>query len=282
MMNHLAGLDHIVVLVRDLAAAADNWARLGFTVSPRGTHSEHMGTGNHTIMLGPDYLELLGVLHPTPLNAPSRRLLEQREGVERTAFRTTDADAAVADLKARGVAALGPNDFGRPVDLPDGTKSEARFRTFLWPVDQRPGGMRIFACQHLTPEAVWIPELQKHANTARRIVEIDLLADDPEVSAAFLAKLIDGAVEREAEDVFRLWPGFGKGDIVMLGRKAAEARFPAAALQGFKGEGALAIVLEAADLGAAARVIGARGIVETDRVIVPCGEANGVVVQFVP
>ncbi len=282
MMNHLAGLDHVVVLVRDLAAAADRWAALGFTISPRGTHSEHMGTGNHTIMLGPDYLELLGVLHPTPHNAPSRALLEEREGVERAAFRATDAAAAVADLKARGIAALGPNDFGRPVDMPDGAKSEARFKTFLWPVDQRPGGMRIFACQHLTPETVWIPELQKHANTARRIAEIDLLADNPEASAAFLAKLVDGTVEREADDVFRLRPGFGKGDIVILGRKAAEARFPASALQGFKGEGALALILEVGNLEAAAKAVGSKGIAEKGRVIVPCAEANGVVVQFVP
>src|SRR3712207_7980499 len=40
--------------------------RLGFTVSPRGTHSPQMGSGNYTIMLGPDYIELLGIIAETP------------------------------------------------------------------------------------------------------------------------------------------------------------------------------------------------------------------------
>ena len=60
-----------MVVVKDLDAAAENWKRLGFTISPRGTHSAHMGTGNYTIMLGEDYIELLGVLTATEHNAPA-------------------------------------------------------------------------------------------------------------------------------------------------------------------------------------------------------------------
>ena len=58
-IKSIAGIDHAVVVVKDLDAAADNWKRLGFTISPRGTHSAHMGTGNYTIMLGEDYICLL-------------------------------------------------------------------------------------------------------------------------------------------------------------------------------------------------------------------------------
>ncbi len=281
MMDYLAGLDHVVVLVRDLAAAAENWAKLGFTISPRGTHSAHMGTGNHTIMLGPDYLELLGVLEPTPHNAPSRALLAEREGIERAAFRALDAEAAVALLKSRGIAATGPLDFGRPVDLPDGSVGEAKFRTLHWPVDERPGGMRIFACQHLTPETVWIPELQKHANTARRIIQLDILAADPAAATALLEHLVDGKAEPEGEGTFRLRPGAGKADIVVLDRNSAEARFSAAALADYKGEGGLALTLEVADINAATQAVGECGRREGNRVIVPAGNANGVVLQFV-
>jgi catechol 2,3-dioxygenase-like lactoylglutathione lyase family enzyme len=41
MMKHLLGLDHVVIKVRDLSAAADAWKRLGFTLStwaPATTH----------------------------------------------------------------------------------------------------------------------------------------------------------------------------------------------------------------------------------------------------
>jgi len=63
----VVGLDHVVVVVRDLDAAAAQWQRLGFTISPRGTHSAHMGTANYTMMLREDYLEILGVVAPTEL-----------------------------------------------------------------------------------------------------------------------------------------------------------------------------------------------------------------------
>src|SRR3982074_3870106 len=91
-IKSIAGMDHAVVVVKDLDAAAENWKRLGFTVSPRGTHSAKMGTGNATIMLDPDYMELLGVLVETEHNTPTRAFLAQRgEGIERIAFTALDS-----------------------------------------------------------------------------------------------------------------------------------------------------------------------------------------------
>ena len=62
MLESLEGLDHIVVMVHNLDDAAERWRSLGFTLSPRGTHSAHLGTGNFTIMFDVDYVELLGIL----------------------------------------------------------------------------------------------------------------------------------------------------------------------------------------------------------------------------
>jgi len=121
MLASLVGLDHLVVAVRDLDAAAAEWAALGFTVSPRGLHSPHMGSGNHTMMFGEDYLELLGVVTPQPHNEALRGFLAGREGLERAAFTTTDAEAGAAAIRAQELAANGPVHFGRPVPLPDGT-----------------------------------------------------------------------------------------------------------------------------------------------------------------
>ena len=74
-LKNVVGIDHAVVVVKDLDNAAVTWKQLGFTVSPRGTHSAKMGTGNATIMLDPDYIELLGVLAETEHNAPTRAFL---------------------------------------------------------------------------------------------------------------------------------------------------------------------------------------------------------------
>ena len=61
-MQSIIGLDHVVVLVRDLAEGQRRWEQLGFTVAPVGMHSASMGTANHTIMLGDDYIELIAVV----------------------------------------------------------------------------------------------------------------------------------------------------------------------------------------------------------------------------
>src|ERR1700759_807243 len=117
-------------MVRDLDQAAANWKKLGFTVPPRGTHSAHMGTGNYTIMLDPDYIELLGVLAPTEHNAPARAFLARREGIERVAFTAADGAAGADEIRARGYVPIGPTDFERPVTMQDGRLSAAKFRTF--------------------------------------------------------------------------------------------------------------------------------------------------------
>src|SRR3984893_18914943 len=100
-LNNLIGVDHAVVMAKDLDKAAEGWQSLGFTVSPRGTHSTHMGTGNYTIMLDPDYMELLGVLTPTEHNAPARAFLDKRgEGIERIAFTAVDSTAGAEEIRA--------------------------------------------------------------------------------------------------------------------------------------------------------------------------------------
>ncbi len=197
MIPTIIGLDHAVIAVRDLDAAASEWGALGFRLSPRGTHSPHMGSGNFTMMFGEDYLELLGVLTEQPHNAGLRGFLAGREGLERCAFTTTDAAGGVAALQARGIAATGPVEFGRPVTMPDGSATEARFSVMHWPADEAPGGLRIFACQHHTRGAVWVPELQRQPNGVTRIIRVLIAAPDAEGAAGQMARLTDGAVAVE-------------------------------------------------------------------------------------
>lgn len=277
---NILGLDHVVVVVRDLDAAAQQWAQLGFTVSPRGTHSAHMGTGNHTIMLAEDYLELLGVLTPTERNAPTRALLAEREGIERAAFTTRNAAEGVAELQAYGIAATGPIDFSRPVDLPDGRKTEAVFQTYLWPVDQRPAGMRIFACQHFTRPAVWLPHLMRQANTAERIVRIELVAADPEAAANHMGRLTDRTPVRIA-DGWRVESGGTRGVFEFMDRAGFERRHRGIPLDGLPATGAVGLVLKVGALESAKAAVGGHGIAGDDRITVPPARANGVLIAFV-
>jgi hypothetical protein len=195
MLPHIAGLDHLVVLVHDLEAAARAWAGLGFTVSPRGEHSAHLKTANHTIMFGPNYLELLAVTGEAPTNARWRRTLAAREGLAGAALSLSDAEAAAASL-----GGLPVRRFGRPVELPDGSTIDARFAVFDISDDATPD-LRLFACQHLVHEATWAPGLTAHANTARRISRVEIADPDPPAAAASLARLYGAGVQPIADGV---------------------------------------------------------------------------------
>jgi Glyoxalase-like domain len=245
MLPTIDGLDHVVIAVRDLQAAADEWARLGFTVSPRGLHSPHMGSGNHTIMFGEDYVELLGVVAPRPHNEPMRRFLEGREGLERCAFTTRDAAAGVAALRERGLAGVGPIEFGRPVPLPGGGETEARFSVFQWPEEEAPGGVRIFACQHHTREAVWIPELQRHANGVSGIRRVLVADTEADLAAGRLARLLDSDVREDG--AFRLVPtGPRRAAIAFAPREAIAAAHPGLDPAAMPERGGAGLVLRAA------------------------------------
>jgi catechol 2,3-dioxygenase-like lactoylglutathione lyase family enzyme len=277
-LKHIVGLDHVVVAVRNLDAAEAAWARLGFTLSPRGTHSAHLGSGNHTIVFGEDYIELLGILNETEHNKPTVAFLKDREGIERTAFTTDDAAAGVAELKARGLAGGGPLSFSRPVDLPNGAKGEAAFNIFTWPLDEAPAGLRIFACQHLTRETVWIPELQKHANGAQRLSRVEIVAQSPKDAAAQLSRLIDQPVE-PAGDGFRVASGGHRAVFEFYDAAAFARRYPDAVRRGSAATGAVAIVIASDDLAKTRALPGA--VVHGDAVSLPAASATGVVISFV-
>ena len=280
-LKNVIGIDHAVVMVKDLDQAAENYKRLGFTVSPRGTHSAHMGSGNYTIMFDPDYMELLGVLTPTEHNAPARAFLERSgEGIERIAFTAVDSTDGAEEIRARGYVPIGPTDFERPVTMPNGTVSAARFRTFQWPTAEAPGGVRIFACQHKTRETVWIPELMKHANGAKRLKQVLIVTPDPAQDAAHLSRMIDRDGKAEADGGVTVPSGGDRADFVFLTRDQLGKRYPGVSLAGLPERGGAGLVI-AADLAAAEKALGTTGVRSANGVVVPPASGNGTLLAFV-
>ncbi|MBR1190287.1 VOC family protein [Bradyrhizobium sp. AUGA SZCCT0160] len=279
-LKNVVGIDHAVVMVKDLDKSAENYRRLGFTVSPRGTHSAHMGSGNYTIMFDPDYMELLGVLTPTEHNAPARAFLEKRgEGIERIAFTAVDSADGAEEIRARGYPPVGPTDFERPVTMPDGTVSAAKFRTFQWPTAEAPGGVRIFACQHKTRETVWIPELMKHANGAKRLRQVLIVSPEPANDAAHMSRMIDRDVS-EQDGAIAVPSGSDRADFVFLTRDQLSKRYPEVSLTGLPERGGAGLVIEA-DVAAAEKALGGTGVHSGGGVIVPPAAGNGTLLAFV-
>ena len=282
-LKNVIGIDHAVIMVGDLDQAAANWKRLGFTVSPRGTHSAKMGSGNYTIMLDPDYVELLGVLAETEHNAPARAFLARRgEGIERVAFTAVDSAAGAEEIRGRGFGPVGPTDFERPVTMPDGSLSAAKFRIFQWPVAEAPAGMRIFACQHKTRETVWIPELMKHANGAKRLKQVLVVSPEPARDAAHMARMIDREVTSASDGAAMLPSGSDRADFVFLTAEQLSRRYPGVALTGLPERGGAGLVMASGDLAATEKALGGTGIRSGGGICVAPAVANGTLLAFVP
>jgi hypothetical protein len=250
----VGAIDHAVVLVYDLDAAADSWSDLGFVISPRGTHSPHMGTANHTIMFEQDYIELTGILVETDLNQASRMTLDEvGEGIDRIAMRTQDLGATADWLSSAGVPISERRDFTRPVRCPDGRTLEAAFRTFEWDASLAPSGLRLSACEHRTPDAVWRPELLRHPNGARRLAEVDVLASDPQEAASRSARLFGTGADEIARGSWRVGFGPGRAGLVFRDLESLVRHRPDLPVEEMRREGVVALVVAVENLTAARR-----------------------------
>jgi hypothetical protein len=170
-----AQLDHLVIDVHDrLDEGERRFKALGFQVTPRGRHS--LGSANHLIVFGTDYLELLGW---EASGGPRDDLKGFPIGLNGLVFRDWDHRATYPEMQRNGVPVTEPRSFSRPVALEDGSiAGEARFTTTrLQPRSGFDG--RTYFCQHHTPELVWRDEWRQHPNTAFEIYRVVIAATDP-------------------------------------------------------------------------------------------------------
>ncbi|MEQ6249969.1 VOC family protein [Sulfitobacter sp. HNIBRBA3233] len=284
MAHPTLGIDHCFALVNDLEEAADQYRRLGFTLSPRGLHSEAKGSANYTIMFPRDYFELLGLLKDTPLNAPRRAMLDKMgEGLHAIACRIEDAAAGEKALAELGIAAGNLSDFERPVPLPDGSTGRAAFSTIAYEPGEVPRGI-VFMCQHRTPETVWLPELQDHANGATGLAAIVAVSEDPAAEAPRFARLWRDAEVHGDDDTRVVETGKDSAPLILMTAQAFGRAYPGIDL-GDTAQGAFTVLrLTSSKPDAAKELIEANGI-ETHKTAegfaVAPSVASGCVVEFV-
>lgn len=272
-------LDHLVVDVRDrILEAAATWARLGFTLTPMGRHS--LGSSNHLMILGEDYLELLGTDVPGGALRPD--IAPYPAGLNGLVFKTDDAEALSARLVAAGVPALPASAFHRPVDLPDGTRDEARFRTVRLDRAAAFDG-RVYWCEHLTPQHVWRAEWQRHANGAEATLRVLLSARDPERQAAMFRRMFGSdAVGAAADGRVILRAGRPVVEVATHAQVTAELGAAAPDPAG-RGDRMAMVALKVRDLAATTALLRANGVaLETigGGVRVPASAAGNCTLEF--
>lgn len=184
MIPHCLGIDHAVInTAGHIDEAVDQFARLGFRLTPRGFHST--GSVNHLMMFGSDYLELIGV--PAQNAALRPELSGSPRGLNAIAFATDSAAGVHAALAQANFMPQPLKSLSRPVALEDGVK-DARFALVTLPPETVAWG-RLFVCEHLTRELVWRDDLCSHPNGAREITRIAIVVPDPYAEAMRLAPL---------------------------------------------------------------------------------------------
>src|SRR5436190_10388386 len=103
----IRALDHIVILVHDLAVASADYAALGFTVTPGGEHTGG-ATHNALVVFADDtYLELIAFLQPAPQHNWWHHVAAG-EGLIDFALLPGAIEADIATARERGLPIDGP------------------------------------------------------------------------------------------------------------------------------------------------------------------------------
>ena len=202
-------IDHIVLASGRLDDAAQRYEALGFTLTPRAQHDVRMGTSNRLAQLdGGNFIELLEADRPAALDphdfsasppwfsfgAHNRDFTARRNGLSMLALGGSGNRADVEAFKAAGIDTYAPFDFERQATLPDGGTATVGFGLAFATSPDMPQ-IAFFTCHHKSPQHFWKPAFQNHANGARRIAAVYLVAEEPDRHRGFLATLIGSAAE---------------------------------------------------------------------------------------
>lgn len=199
--NLRPALDHLGWIGPDLAAAAECWRRLGFTlsrVSPQMGFTgpdgglELWASANRCAVFRDGYLELIGIVAPERFN-PWQAYLARGAGPHIAAFRVDEADLAFPPLAERVDGFDPPVQRRRmaPLGLTEADgEMEMGFRNIFSQDAHWPEG-RFIVIEHQTPEALWQDALTTHPNGALALVEAVFTAPDPSPTAERLEALLN-------------------------------------------------------------------------------------------
>ncbi|MBA3389228.1 MAG: VOC family protein [Rubrobacter sp.] len=204
----ITGLDHLVILVRDLDCAARDYERLGFAVTPGGEHADGLTRNALVPFQDGSYLELVAFVNPDDSqdNVWGWRRFVATGGLVDHCLASDDLVSDARRLREAGFEVSGPADGGRR--LPDG--QEIRWRSAS--VAQE-GRALPFLIEDLTPRPRRVPAGRAaiHPNGATGISALEIAAPDPENAAPdpenaarSYATLAGGPAPKEGGETMRL------------------------------------------------------------------------------
>lgn len=166
----------------------------GFHLSPLAHHN--LGSSNRLIMLDTSYIELLG--WEKGKQVQRAEIANQAIGLDALVFRTNDANACYEQLKSSGFAVNPVQDLSREGEFM-GSKVLVEFKTVRFSEQPIPG-LRIYFCEHLTPDYVWQDQWLIHANGMNSLKQVIIASSDINNAAACLMKLLNLDPKKCSED----------------------------------------------------------------------------------
>jgi catechol 2,3-dioxygenase-like lactoylglutathione lyase family enzyme len=191
-------LDHVAVVIPDLARAGKTYERLGFRLTPESSHKgplkpggplEPFGSGNHCAMFREGYLELLGITDPKRYTGEVTPQLQRYAGLHLVALGCRDARQAARDLGQRLGAELGVRELGRDVPQAEGGTKPAVFRIVSLPAGSFTEA-KLFLIEHATPEALWQPALLEQPNGVTGLAGAVLCVTSPAETRQRLSRIL--------------------------------------------------------------------------------------------
>jgi catechol 2,3-dioxygenase-like lactoylglutathione lyase family enzyme len=279
-------INHVGMVVRDLAAATRRFEALGFQLTPYSPHSgawkpgepvQRMGSGNRCVMFGRNYLEILASEDPAAPAARIEAFLSRHEGAHIICFNSEAPGQVAARLAAAGMETSGVIPLQRDIDTPDGVRT-AKFERVQFAPGDSPEGY-IQAARHLTPEYIYQPRYVVHPNGCDALVEAFVVVSDPEGFARKYERYT-GITPRRKASTWRF--DFSLlGHLTIVSQRDAAAVLPGTTFPPLPAIAAVAF--RTPDLAGQRARLAAAGIAfrETGaRLLVPAGEACGVAVMF--
>jgi hypothetical protein len=177
----IKAVDHIVIVVHDLALARGDYEALGFTVVPGGEHAGGL-THNALVALADGaYLELVAFRQAPPADHIFYRPHGQ-EGLVAFALLPSDIEGDINAARARGLDVQGPVAGGRT--RPDGARIE-------WRLGLSVGRDLPFLCADITPRDLRVPSGPAclHANRAQGVAAVVVVVNHTDAVARYSALL---------------------------------------------------------------------------------------------
>lgn len=178
--------DHLVIIGRDqLHQLGRRFLSQGFQLTPLAHHN--LGSINQLIMLDSSYIELLGWEPGKPLQRAE--IANQPLGLDALVFRTNNAEKTYQELLEKGFSVNPVQDLSRESEYM-GKSVLVQFKTVRFSVQPIPG-IRIYFCEHLTPEYVWQEQWLKHQNQLGHLQSISIASPNNFDATKVLSQLLN-------------------------------------------------------------------------------------------